>query len=381
MKKIVCFLLIFCSVLGLGFVKANKQTPNKIFAENYCKASVVIEKNSKRVLYENNKDEQLAMASTTKIMTALITLENCENIHEEVFVDDRAVGIEGTSMYLRKGEVLTVEDLLYGLILPSGNDASMALAYHIGKGNKQTFVDLMNEKAENLGLLNTHFQNPHGLDEKGHYTSAYDLAVITSEALKNETFKQIVSTKIKQVKGNDEVKSRFLRNKQKLLKTLDGCDGVKSGFTDNAGRCLVTSCTRDGMELVCVVLNCPNMFEESAKLINNAYENYSLEQIVEPYNYITNIRVENGVLDDVKVYSMKGFKYPLKTGEKAQINIETELNENLVAPVQKEQIVGKIRAYFEDKLIFEENIYTMEAVESENIKDKVKNIIDQWYYN
>ncbi len=378
MKKFLSFLLIICSMLSFGLIK-NSNT-NNLYAENICKSSVVIEKNSKRVLFEHNKDEKLANASTTKIMTALITLENCKNIQENVKVDDRAIGIEGTSIYLRKGETLTVEELLYGLMLSSGNDASLALAYYIGKGNLQTFVDLMNKKAEDLSLKNTHFDNPHGLDSETHYTSAYDLAIITSEAMQNETFRTIVSTKIKKISGNSEVEHRFLRNKQKLLKTLEGCTGVKSGFTDNAGRCLVTSCLRDDMEVICVVLNCPNMFEESSRLIELAFKEYQQETILQPYNYISNITVNNGNIENVKVYSMKGFKYPLKDGEKSKINIETELESELTAPIEKEKIVGKIKVYYEKDLIFSENIYTMEGVESVDIKDKVKDIIDKWFY-
>lgn len=378
MKKLICFILIVFSVCSLFLIKTFSAP---VFAENFCKASVVIEENSGRVLSQNNKDERLAMASTTKIMTALVVLNNCNDLQEKVLIDDRAVGIEGTSMYIRKNEVLTIEELLYGLILPSGNDAAMALAYFVGKGNLQSFVDLMNQTATDLKLANTHFDNPHGLDSKNHYTSAYDLAIITSKAMQNKTFREIVSTKIKQISGNSEVKNRFLRNKQKLLKTLDGCNGVKSGFTDNAGRCLVTSCVRDGMEVICVVLNCPNMFEESAKLINDAFENFSLETIIEPYYYISNIKVENGTKDEVKVYSMKSCKYPLKTTEKTLINIETEIEESLVSPIKKEQIVGKIKVYFENELIFSENIYTMESVDSKDIQDKLKDIINEWFYD
>ena len=378
MKKFVCLILILCSLISFGFIKTSN---TEVFAENFCKASVVIEKNSKRVLSEHNKDDRLAMASTTKIMTALVVLDNCTNLQEEVLVDYRAVGIEGTSIYLKKGEILTVEELLYGLILPSGNDAAMALAYYVGKGNLQKFVDMMNAKADELNLKNTHFDNPHGLDSETHYTSAYDLAIITSIAMQNQTFREIVSTKIKQIRGNIEVAHRFLRNKQRLLKNLDGCNGVKSGFTDNAGRCLVTSCNREGMEVICVVLNCPNMFEESEKLINDAFDSFELETIVEPYYYISNIKVENGTKEDVKVYSMKGFKYPLKKDEKTKINIETTLEEILTAPVQKEQICGKLNVYFENNLVFSEDIYTMESVESKDITDKVKDSIDQWFYD
>lgn len=376
MKKFLSVILVLAFILGLNLFSPNFS----IQAQNYCKSSVVIESSTNRVLSENNSHSELAMASTTKIMTALITLENCPNLDEIVDIDDRAVGIEGTSIYLRKGEKLSVLELLYGLILPSGNDASLALAYYVGKGNLDDFVNKMNEKVSQLNLKNTHFDNPHGLDSKTHYTSAYDLAIITSEAMKNETFRKIVSTKNIQITGNKEVGNRFLRNKQRLLKTLDGCNGVKSGFTDNAGRCLVTSCKRDDMEVICVVLNCPNMFEESARLINEAYSNYKMVSVLEPYNYITNIPVIEGEPESVKVYSMKGFKYPLKEEELSNIYIERELPESLDAPLEKEEIVGKIKIFYEKDLIFFENIYTMDSVRSLDIKDKVKDIIDKWFY-
>lgn len=375
MKKIICFILIISSILSINLFKNNVNC-----YAYYSKASVVIESSSKRVLSENNKDERLAMASTTKIMTALIVLENCENLDEEVKIDDRAVGIEGTSIYLKKGETLTVKELLYGLMLASGNDASMALAYHVGKGNLEDFVKLMNDKAKELNLQNTNFINPHGLDAENHYTSAYDLAVITSEALKNKDFKEIVSTKFTQITGHKDVGNRFLRNKQRLLKTLDGCTGVKSGFTDNAGRCLVTSCERDGMEVISVVLNCPNMFEESERLINDAFKEYKMIEIIEPYSFITNIPVSEGEFESVKVYSMKGFKYPLKETETTDIYVEKELPEILDAPIEKEKEIGKIKVFFNNEQIFEENIYTMEEINSVDIKDKVKDIIDKWFY-
>lgn len=379
MKKIVSFSLIVITffLISINFIKDTNKIVN---AEGAYKACVVIESSTKRVLNEFNKDERLAMASTTKIMTALVTLDNCHNLDENVNIDDRAIGIEGTSIYLRKGEVLTVKELLLGLMLNSGNDASLALAYHIGKGSLEEFVVLMNEKAKELGLENTSFANPHGLDAQNHYTSAYDLAVITAEAMKNQNFREIVSTKFAQITGHKDVGNRFLRNKQRLLKTLDGCNGVKTGFTDNAGRCLVTSCNRNDMEVICVVLNCPNMFEESEKLINDVYAKYKMITLLESYNYITSIPVSDGNMENVKVYSMKGFKFPLLEDEITKITIEKELPNVLLAPIQKEQIVGKISIFFDKDLIFSENIYTMESVDTININDKVKDIIDKWFY-
>lgn len=377
MKKTALKFLIVMLAFCLLFTNI-KSTSTIVKAS--AKASVVIETSTNRVLSENNKDIELAMASTTKIMTALITLENCPNLEEIVDIDNRSVGIEGTSIYLRKGEKLSVKELLYGLILASGNDASLALAYHVGKGDLNTFVNLMNEKVKSLNLKHTSFVNPHGLDAENHYTSAYDLAIITSEAMKNDDFREICSTKFTQISGNEAVGNRFLRNKQRLLKTLEGCNGVKSGFTDNAGRCLVTSCKRNNMEVIAVVLNCPDMFEESARIINDAFVEYKMIKILEPYNFITTIPLEDSKLDGVKVFSMKEFSYPLKEEENSKITIEKELPDILSAPVEKEQKVGKISVYFDKDLIFEEDILTMEGAESTDIKDKIEDIIEKWFY-
>lgn len=377
MKKTALKFLIVMLAFCLLFTNI-KSTSTIVKAS--AKASVVIEASTNRVLSENNKDIELAMASTTKIMTALITLENCPNLEEIVDIDNRSVGIEGTSIYLRKGEKLSVKELLYGLILASGNDASLALAYHVGKGDLNTFVNLMNEKVKSLNLKHTSFVNPHGLDAENHYTSAYDLAIITSEAMKNDDFREICSTKFTQISGNEAVGNRFLRNKQRLLKTLEGCNGVKSGFTDNAGRCLVTSCKRNNMEVIAVVLNCPDMFEESARIINDAFVEYKMIKILEPYNFITTIPLEDSKLDGVKVFSMKEFSYPLKEEENSKVTIEKELPDILSAPVEKEQKVGKISVYFDKDLIFEEDILTMESAESTDIKDKIEDIIEKWFY-
>lgn len=377
MKKTALKFLIVMLAFCLLFTNI-KSTSTIVKAS--AKASVVIETSTNRVLSENNKDIELAMASTTKIMTALITLENCPNLEEIVDIDNRSVGIEGTSIYLRKGEKLSVKELLYGLILASGNDASLALAYHVGKGDLNTFVNLMNEKVKSLNLKHTSFANPHGLDAENHYTSAYDLAIITSEAMKNDDFREICSTKFTQISGNEAVGNRFLRNKQRLLKTLEGCNGVKSGFTDNAGRCLVTSCKRNNMEVIAVVLNCPDMFEESARIINDAFVEYKMIKILEPYNFITTIPLEDSKLDGVKVFSMKEFSYPLKEEENSKVTIEKELPDILSAPVEKEQKVGKISVYFDKDLIFEEDILTMESAESTDIKDKIEDIIEKWFY-
>ncbi len=378
-KIFVIGLIILAVIMISSFLCSSFLTSkNKVLAEDCpAKSMVVIEADSRRVLNDKNKDERLAMASTTKIMTALVTCKNVKDFDEVVAINDNAVGIEGTSMYLKKGEKLTVKELLYGLMLPSGNDAAMALAYYVG-GSEERFVEMMNEQAKELNLQNTHFANPHGLDADGHYTSAYDLAIITAEALKNDTFKEIVSTKNIRVTGSKENEPRFLSNKNKLLKTLEGCTGVKTGFTDNAGRCFVCSCTRDGMTLISVVLNCGPMFEESAKLLNACFEKYKMREILEPYAQGENIKVSNGESDFVQTVTKHGFSYPLTDEEFNNIKIVRNQPEILDAPVVKEQKIGEIEIYLDKNLLFKENIYTMENVKSTKYLDKIWEIVDEW---
>lgn len=379
-KLFVCCLIILSVIMLASFlfsvILASKP---KVFADGECpaKAMVVIEASTGRVLEEKNKDDRLAMASTTKIMTALVTCKNTENFDEVVTIHDNAVGIEGTSMYLRKGEKLTVKELLFGLMLPSGNDAAMALAYHIG-GGEEKFVEMMNAQASELGLKNTHFANPHGLDADGHYTSALDLALITAEGMKNDMFREIIATKNVRVTGSKENEPRLLSNKNRLLKTLDGCTGVKTGFTDNAGRCFVCSCNRDGMTLISVVLNCGPMFEESVRLMNLCFEKYKMRELLEPYAQGDSILVTNGDQEFVQTVTKHGFSYPLTDEEFQSVKIVRNQPEILDAPVIKEQKIGEIEIYLDKDLLFKENIYTMENVKSIKYLDKIWEIVDQW---
>ena len=355
--------IILCALLAMIYFATNLFMPKSVEcfsisasdlnANCSAKSAVVIEATSKRVLMQKNMDERLPMASTTKIMTALVALENTSNLDEVFDIDNRAVGIEGTSIYLKKDEHLSMRQLLIGLILASGNDASLAIGYKVGNGNIEDFVELMNKKANELDLHNTHFDNTHGLDSKTHYTSAYDLAVITAKAMENKDFCEIVKTKYAQIPGNEQCESRFLRNKHKLVHSgLEGCDGVKTGFTDNARRCCVTSCTRNGMRLISVVLNCQDMFEESKKMLEKSFENYSLVTLLEPNKYISSIPVENGANESVKVYTRHAFLYPLTANELQKINSKSILPENLEAPVKIDTEIGEYKIYFDKDLIF-----------------------------
>lgn len=238
-------------------------------------SSVVMEASTGRVLYSENADVRMYPASTTKILTALVVLENLP-LGCKVEIAPQAVGTEGSSIYLRKGEVLTVEELLLGLMLRSGNDAACALAYAVS-GNPDAFAALMNEKARACGAVNSNFVNPHGLHDENHYTTARDLALITAAAYRNADFRRIVSTK-NAVIGGAEGK-RYLSNKNKLLTSFDGANGVKTGYTTKSGRCLVGGAYRDGMQLISVVLNVYDMWNVSKNLLGRAFEEYSMQPV------------------------------------------------------------------------------------------------------
>lgn len=232
-------------------------------------SAVVIEAETGTVLWEKAADDQRAMASTTKIMTALLTIE-AGDLDREFTVDPLAIMVEGTSMGLREGDRVSRRDLLYGILLPSGNDAANAAAVSVS-GSIPAFVRLMNSRAEELGLENTHFATPSGLDADGHYTTARDLAMLAAFALRDDTFREIVGCSSAQVEFGNPPYQRTLYNSNKMLKRYEGAIGVKTGFTDNARRCLVSAAERDGVTLVAVTLNAPDDWNDHTKMLDYGF--------------------------------------------------------------------------------------------------------------
>lgn len=335
-----------------------------------AQSAVLMDAQSNRILLEYNPHLKLPMASTTKIMTALVALEN-EDIKKNIKIKENCIGIEGSSIYLQEGEIISLEDLLYGLMLRSGNDAAIAIANHIGKG-VDNFVRLMNQRAKGIGANSTNFMNPHGLHDDNHYTTAYDLALITSEAMKIDKFKEIVSTKV--WKANRD-KNNIFYNKNKTLWEYDGGDGVKTGYTIRSGRCLVTSATRDDTQLIAVVLNDSNWFEDCYKLMNYGFENYANYVIFDKGQYIKNIPVLNGDKETVAAVTENYFKYPLSEEELKKIKVNIDLDESVEAPIRKGDILGNITVYLDGKLICKEEIISREDV---NEKGLFKKIIDRF---
>ena len=237
-----------------------------------ARAAVLLDPLTGEFLYRKNDGERLPMASTTKIMTALLVLERC-SLDEKVIVGEEATGVGESSGWLTAGETLTVEQLLHALLLQSGNDAAMALAIHTG-GSLEAFVDMMNRRAEELGAWDTHFTNPHGLDQEGHYTTAHDLALIAAEAMRLEPFRRVVSTRKYELPWPGHPFPRVYYNKNKLLGLYPYANGIKTGYTLGAGRCLVASASRDGMDLISVVLNCDDYWNQSERLLEYGFRNF-----------------------------------------------------------------------------------------------------------
>ena len=266
-----------------------------------------------RVLYQKNADQQSLIASTTKIMTALVVCEQC-NVLDRMRIPKEAVGIEGSSMYLKEGEVLTIQELLYGLMLSSGNDAAVALAIYCG-GTVEGFAELMNDKARVLGLSNTHFENPNGLDSPGHYSTARDLAVLAAYAMENPIFAKTVSTK------SIRIGERYLTNHNKLLWQVEGADGVKTGFTKAAGRILVSSATRNDRRLVAVTLNAPSDWQDHKSLLDEGFSRYAVRQVVHKGQLMGTVEVEGGENCRVQLLAAEDFDYSLAEAERPQLMI------------------------------------------------------------
>ncbi len=275
--------------------------------------AILLDATSGRVLYEKDADARSLIASTTKIMTALVVCEQC-NVLDRVKIVPEAVGIEGSSMYLKAGEVLTIQELLYGLMLQSGNDAAVALAIYCG-GTVEGFAQLMNDEARRIGLENTHFENPNGLDSEEHYSTARDLAKLAAYAMGNEVFAKTVSTK------TVRVGDRSLSNHNKLLWQYPGADGVKTGFTKAAGRILVSSATQNGRRLIAVTINAPDDWNDHARLLDMGFQQYAMQQIVQQEQVLGQVEVISGTIGRVDLVAAKDFSYPIGEGEQIEIQL------------------------------------------------------------
>ena len=311
----------------------------KLVTEASAQAEIAMELSTGTILTESNADARLPMASTTKILTAIIIIEDCD-LDEEITVPNAAVGAEGSSIYLKKGERINIRDLLYGLMLRSGNDSAAALAIH-HSGSLEKFAEAMNDRAKKIGAENSNFKNPSGLPDNEHYTTARDLCKIACYAMHNPMFKEIVSTK------NYKGQYRSFVNKNKMLRMCEGANGVKTGYTVKAGRCLVSSAERNGMDIVCVVLNCPDMYERSCAIFDSCFNNYKLLNLSENKVFMCGIipcKLENS--ESTVIKSKGEVKYEVKS-----------VCDN--KKVRKGDYVADLEIYEGNNLLFSRKLYSI----------------------
>ena len=310
--------------------------------------AVLMDAKTKRVLFSQNAHAKLPMASTTKIMTALLVLENCA-LDTVVTVPKEAYAMEGSSMYLNNGEKIKIEDLLYGLMLSSGNDAAVTLAIHIG-GSVEGFAQLMNNRAGELGCTNTNFVTPNGLHDDAHYTSAYDLALIASTAMQNPDFRKIVSAKYWKTTSGDV--TRTLKNKNKILWQYEGGNGIKTGFTKASGRCLAFSAEREGNTIVGIVLNCPNMWNDAKAMLDYGFHEYTWKPFAKAGDTIATLAVEKGMKNSLEIRAKDDILIPLRKDEQeSAVTLKVVSPRSIDSPVYAGQAVGMLEAWGDGKLL------------------------------
>ena len=331
MKRALAALCVIAALCAAFPAKADAAAKTETIP---AQAAYLIEANSGRVLVSQNADARLPMASTTKIMTALLAIES-GRLHETVKVPSEAVGTEGSSMYLKAGERIPLLDLVYGLMLTSGNDAAVAIAYFLC-GGTDAFAAQMNARAAELGLNNTHFVNPNGLHDPNHYTTARDLATLAAAALDNPTFVEIVQTKYRETDGDV---SRKLKNKNRLLWEYEGGIGVKTGYTKAAGKCLVFAAERGGIKAVGVVLNCPSMWNTAKAMLDAAFQTYRAKTFLAA-DTVFSVSVENGVKKTLCAVPKRSILYPTEIDGDETFTVDVALEPTLCAPVEAGQTVG-----------------------------------------
>ena len=350
--------------------------------------ALIYDRTGKRILFEKNGKKQFKMASTTKIMTATVVLENAK-LDDVVTIENKAAWTGGSRLGLKKDDKITVHDLLYGLLLVSGNDAAVALAIHVG-GSVEGFAEMMNNKAKELGLTNTHFVTPHGLDEDEHYTTAEELAKMADYAMEIPKFKEIVNTKTYTVRINNNPKT--LTNTNELLGSLSGVYGIKTGFTNGAGRCLVTGCKRGNLDIITVVLGADTKkirTSDSIKLIEYAFKNFQLvdveEKVLQQFEEWNRINSNRIIINKCKNSNIKleldeinNKKMAIKNTDLDNITIEINAIYYFEAPIEKNQIIGTAKVKLGEEVIEVLNIRNINKIEKKQVEDYIMEFLANW---
>lgn len=346
-----------------------------------AQGAILMDFKTGRVLWEKNARTPLAMASTTKIMTALIALEK-SNLNDTVKVSRQASITPPVKMFLQRDEEIKLEYLLYALMMQSSNDAAVAIAEHIG-GTVEEFCAMMTDRAAQMGCENTVFQTPNGLDGDNHHSTAYDMAIITREALSNKEFVRIINTPT--VTFTSSKSTYDVMNKNRLLNEFSGATGVKTGYTGKAGHCFVGSAERDGMQLISVVLASgwgskgkEQKWVDTKEILGFGFADYSYENIIEANNHVGTVKIERSKTPEINIYVEEGLILPLSETEKSQINIDIDAPELLRAPVAENQRLGTARIYISDELVKEIAVLSEGYAERHDLKTSLEKVLQEF---
>ncbi|MDE5917647.1 MAG: D-alanyl-D-alanine carboxypeptidase, partial [Oscillospiraceae bacterium] len=345
-----------------------------------AKACVLVEEKTGRIIFEKNSSEKLPMASTTKIMTTLLCIES-GNLDDEFVVDSSAIKVEGSSMGLVEGDVVTKRALCYGMLLPSGNDAANAAAVKIG-GTIENFASMMNERAAEIGMTRTGFVTPSGLEGVGHGASAYDMALLAREALKNPVFSEICSQSKAKVEFGNPPYERWLTNSNKLLTMYEGVKGVKTGFTDEAGRCLVSACERDGVSMICVTLNDKNDWDDHMRMYDYGFSKLNATSLSS--DEIFQMQVVGGDCDSIPVKAEGEILFGTDGMTENRITSELFMPPFVYAPLNAGDEVGELRFYYDGRLIDSLPIKAMKNcnyIQTDKQKKGIKEKIKEFLFN
>lgn len=365
MKKVICFFICVCFMMQSVAVFAEGNTDLGLNA----KSAILMEEATGNILYESNPDERLPIASVTKVMTMLLIMEAVDSgkisLDDMVTVSENAMSYGGSTMFLETGEQLTVNDMLKGIAVASANDGCVAMAEHLA-GSESAFVDMMNEKAKELGMENTHFMNTNGLDEDDHYSSARDVAIMSRELMKHETIFNYTSIWMDTLRGG-----KFqLANTNKLIRFYDGANGLKTGSTSKALCCLSAAAKRNDMQLIAVVLGAPTSAERfaSAKsLLDYGFANYAVNTQITAGDEVQKIAVEKGVDKEVGVVAGDSCSTLVKKGQEDNITKEIKIDETITAPIEAGQKIGTMTISRDGEVIADIDLNASSAVEKKGI--------------
>lgn len=365
MKRVICFFICVCFMMHSVVVFAEGNTDLGLNA----KSAILMEESTGNILYESNPDERLPIASVTKVMTMLLIMEAVDSgkisLDDMVTVSENAMSYGGSTMFLETGEQLTVNDMLKGIAVASANDGCVAMAEHLA-GSESAFVDMMNEKAKELGMENTHFMNTNGLDEDDHYSSARDVAIMSRELMKHETIFNYTSIWMDTLRGG-----KFqLANTNKLIRFYDGANGLKTGSTSKALCCLSAAAKRNDMQLIAVVLGAPTSAERfaSAKsLLDYGFANYAVNTQITAGDEVQKIAVEKGVDKEVGVVASDSCSTLVKKGQEDNITKEIKIDETITAPIEAGQKIGTMTISRDGEVIADIDLNASSAVEKKGI--------------